>query len=409
MLTLISKWLVPISSVPIQNGAVVTDRGKIIDYGSVDGILRKYRSIREDLGNVILMPSLVNAHTHLEFSFMCKKIKKPEEFSDWVRILVQEKEQTSEEEVVDQAERAIQNLHRSGISLVGEISNSLVTMRLLAKSPLKGIIFHEIFGLKKESSLRHFTQALQGRQEFQKTFKKNKNFRFSISPHAPQTVSPTLFEMIRRLQKKDRFLVSVHLAESHEEVELMKNGCGKLRNYLEERGFWDPHWKPPKQSPVEYLHSLDFLSEDVRAVHCVQVSNSDIDILKKQRVMVIACPRSNLRLHAGKPPLKKFLQAGLRIALGTDSLASNDDLSIFNEMKFVREEYPGVNNEEILRMATIHGAEALGMEKQYGSIERGKTADLICIHLDGLKQVKSPGSILTSGISPERISRPLPQ
>ncbi len=409
MITLISKWVVPITSKPIKNGAVVIDRSEIIDFGLADKIFKKYQSIRKDLGNAILMPALANAHTHLEFSFMRGKIKKTLGFSDWVRILVDEKEQAVGKELLTQAEQAIQQMHQSGISLIGEISNSLATMKLLAKSPLKGIIFHEIFGLKKESSLRHFAQALQGRQEFQKIFKKIKKFHFSISPHAPQTVSPTLFEMIRRLQNKDGFIVSVHLAESHDEVELMEKGRGQLKKYLKERNFWDPEWKTPGRSPVAYLDSLDFLSKNVRAVHCVQVSDQDIKILKRRNVMVITCPRSNKRLHTGKPPLKKFLKAGLKVALGTDSLASNDDLSIFNEMKFVKEEYPGIKSQEILRMATIHGAQALGLEKLHGSIDKGKTPDLICIHLDGRKGVKSPESILTSGVHPERISRPVPQ
>ncbi len=405
MITLISKWIVPITSKPIQKGAVVIDSNRIIDYGPVDNMFKKHRSIRKDLGNSILMPALTNAHTHLELSFLHKRMKRAKGFVDWARLLVQAKEQVIEEEIAEHIEKAIQYMHQSGISLIGEVSNSLVTTRLLAKSPLRGIIFYEIFGLKKESALRHFTQALQGRLEFKKEFRKSKNFRFSISPHSPQTVSPTLFEMIRRIQKKEKFIVSVHLSESPDEEKLIKTGEGRLKDYLEERNFWDSEWKTPGLSAVQYLDKLRFLSSKTLAVHCVQVDSLDIEIMKRRKVTVIICPRSNKNLKVGIPPLKKLLKAGIRVALGTDSLASNDDLNIFNEMMFVKREFPELDNEDVLKMATIDGAEAIGLGKYFGSIEKGKVPDLISINIEGLKHVKNPLTILTSGVSLNRISR----
>jgi len=407
MITLRAQWLVPVTSRIVKDGAVVADRGRIIDFGPADRILAGHRSIRKDLGNSILMPALVNAHTHLELSFLRGRIKAGSGFVEWASSLIDQRERADERDVLVKAKGAIREMYRSGVSLVGEVTNNIFTMRFLSESELKGIIFYEIFGQRKDDALRRFAKALERNLLFKKIFRENRDFAFSITPHAPQTVSPVLFRMIRRYQKMNRSVISVHCAETADEMKLIRTGRSSIRDFLVGRNFWDPEWKVPGVSPVEYLSRLGILSKQTLAIHCTQVSSRDIEILRRKKVTVIVCPRSNRRLKTGKAPIRKLLDAGINVALGTDSLASNSNLSIFSEMKFIRNEFPDVKPHELLRIATMNGATALGLERSYGSIEKGKSAELIALDMHGLRDQDEPLEILTSGIHPDRVSRPL--
>jgi cytosine/adenosine deaminase-related metal-dependent hydrolase len=170
----------------------------------------------------------------------------------------------------------------------------------------------------------------------------------------------------------------MHVAESDNESEFLA-GKGPLYDLMRERNFRDGDWTPPMKSPVQYMDMLGLLTRDTLCVHLVQVSDSDIELLAQRRPRICLCPRSNQKLQVGNPPVEKLFREGLPIALGTDSLASNDDLSILKEMARIREIAPVVSPDEIIRMGTINGAAALNMEKQLGSIEEGKEASLISL------------------------------
>ncbi|MEW5807104.1 MAG: amidohydrolase family protein [Acidobacteriota bacterium] len=408
MITLRARWVVPVTSMIIEDGAIVISKDRIVDLGPADRIFKRYRSIRKDLGAAILLPALVNCHTHLELSHLKGRVKTRTGFVEWIGSLIRMREQDDEKEVIKRTKEAIDRMYRSGTSSVGEVSNSLVTMKALSESRLRGIIFKEIFALRDEDALRCFTKALEEMQEFKTLFGKSGRFRFSITAHAPHTVSPVLFRMVRQFQRMSDSIISVHLAESQDEKKLIESGRGKLKDYLIEKSFWNYGWKVPGVSPVKYLDRLGILSGRMLAIHCVQVSAHDMDILRKRKVSVVVCPRSNRRLKTGKAPIARILSAGINVALGTDSLASNSDLSIFQEMKFLGKEFPDVKPDEILRMATINGAKALGLGKELGSIEKGKTADLIAIDIRGMKKQDDPFGILLSSPNPARVFRPLP-
>jgi cytosine/adenosine deaminase-related metal-dependent hydrolase len=194
---------------------------------------------------------------------------------------------------------------------------------------------------------------------------------------------------------------SVHLSESEEEVEFVRTGGGPWRSLLESLGSWDPEWQAPGQTPVEYLDACGFLDSQVLAVHGVQMSRGDLARLAALGVTLVTCPRSNEYTGAGRPPVEDFYASGIRVAVGTDSLASAPDLNVFAELAVLRARAPAVPARRLLDSATYQGANALGFGAEYGAIEPGKSGRLIAVDIPaGVGDVEE---YLVSGIRPAEI------
>jgi cytosine/adenosine deaminase-related metal-dependent hydrolase len=226
--------------------------------------------------------------------------------------------------------------------------------------------------------------------------------RVSLAAHAPYSVAPLVLRAIRRAVDRDPFLpCSVHLAESMEEVEFISNGGGPWRVLLEELGVWDPAWVPPGGTPVEFLDDAGFLDARVLAVHGVQMDDADLIRLGARGSTLVTCPRSNGHTGAGAPPIEDFYKSDVRIAIGTDSLASSPDLNIFAEMATMRALAPGVPASRLIGSATYEGARALGFDAEYGTIDPGKRARLIAVEVPpGTDDVQEA---LVGGIRPDQI------
>src|SRR4029079_1677000 len=167
--------------------------------------------------------------------------------------------------------------------------------------------------------------------------------------------------------------------DSAEQVCVMQSGSGPWRAMLEELGSWDPAWVPPGGSPVDFLDSSGFLNGRLLAVHGVQMTPKDLERLAAHGATVVTCPRSNGHTGAGAPPIEDFYSAGVRVAVGTDSLASAPDLSVFAELATRRALAPSVPATKLLASATLEGARALGFDADYGTIEPGKSARLVAV------------------------------
>jgi cytosine/adenosine deaminase-related metal-dependent hydrolase len=215
-------------------------------------------------------------------------------------------------------------------------------------------------------------------------------------------VSPGLFRAIRQdLDEHSQAVASVHLGESADEVEFLRTGGGAIRQALDELGAWNPDWMAPGVGPVEYLDRFGLVNDRLLAVHGVQLADAELERLAAAGATLITCPRSNRWTGAGTPPISRFYAAGVRVAIGTDSLASVDDLNLFHELAAVRTIASGVPARSILESATKCGAEALGFADELGTIEPGKRAELLAVRLpDGLADVEE---YLLSGIAPEDI------
>jgi cytosine/adenosine deaminase-related metal-dependent hydrolase len=215
-------------------------------------------------------------------------------------------------------------------------------------------------------------------------------------------VSPRLFRQIHEaVSREPAARTSVHVGESAEEVELLAHGTGPWRALLEALGAWDEQWEPPGTTPVGYLDALGVLGSQTVAVHGVQLTASDLGILAARGSTLVTCPRSNRHVGVGDPPVTRFYESGVRVAIGTDSLASAPDLSLWPELHALRVLAPDVPARRLLDSATRQGAEALGFGADFGTIEPGRRAALIAVDVPaGVNDVEE---YLVSGIDASRV------
>jgi len=396
-----SRWLLTIADRPMLNGWVAIDRGRIAAAGRAGASLPlRGDAPLVDLGAYAVLPALVNAHVHLELSWLRGLVPRAERFTDWVPAMLERRMAAAPDEAAIETaiHTAIAEIRASGTGLVGDVSNSLVTVDPLRRSALDGVVFHEVLRLAADAADDVLDMALRAQEAHGVTGR----FPVSLAPHAPYSVSPRLFQGLRAAQARTPFLPSsVHVAESAEEVELIATGTGPWRALLERLGAWDPAWTPPACSPVRYLDQMRVLDARLLAVHAVRCNDEDLDVMRARGTTVVTCPRSNRYVGAGDPPAARFFTSGVAVALGTDSLASNDDLNLFSELAALRRLAPDVAAATLLESATLVGARALGLETTAGTIEPGRQARLIAVALP--PEVVDVEEYLVSGITPDRV------
>ncbi len=295
---------------------------------------------------------------------------------------------------------AVREARAAGTALVGDVTNTLSAYDVLANSDLSAAIFRELIGFRPGDAERILAAAAS---EIDAVLPLSW-LRTSLVPHAPYSVSPALFQAIARAAG-DR-PVSVHLGESAEEMQFLREGSGPWRDLLGRLGAWHDGWTPPGCGPVEYLDRLGVVSARLLAVHATQLERHEIDRLAAAGATIVTCPRSNQWTGAGTPPIADFFASGVRVAVGTDSLASVEDLNVFGEIAALRRLAPGVPAARLLESATAHGAAALGFGSELGTIEAGKRAELIAVEIprrvgDDLGNVEE---YLTGGVEPPAIT-----
>ena len=392
-----ADWVLPISSEPIPNTWVALDRGRIVALGRPnDG-----GAGAVDLGRAAILPGLVNAHTHLELSYLRGKVPRAGRFIDWVRQLIARRRDIPDPHdprILQGVREALREMRAAGTSLVGDVSNTLVTVPLLAQAGMPAVVFYELLKFddpEPAGRVQHARQQLD-------VLPRNTDVHATIAAHAPYSVAPLLFRAIRGDLDRHPFDVStVHLAESSEEVRLLKSGDGPWRDLLEELGAWTSAWKPPGSSPVAYLADAGFLDARVLVVHAVQCDARDLGRLAALECTIVTCPRSNQYVGAGAPPIDAFYRAGCRVAFGTDSLASAEDLNVFGELAEARRLATSVAAGQLLESATLGGARALRLDGEFGSIEPGKRAALVAVSLPAA--IGDVEEYLVSGIEPSRM------
>jgi len=394
-----ASWVLPISEPPTSDGWVAVDRGRIVALGhrasSIDGA----RDV--ELGHVALMPGLVNAHTHLELSYLRDEVPPSSAFVKWTRGVMAARRQRPDPftpEILDAVDRALGEAVACGTAVVGDISNTLATFAPLARSRLAAVVFYELIRFNTTDPSGFVEHAQQEIEALVPTDR----VRASLAAHAPYSVAPLVFRAIRQAVDRDPFSpCSVHLAESVEEVEFIQSAGGPWRELLAELAVWDPEWIAPAVSPVQYLDENGFLDSRVLAVHGVQMTPADLARLAARGTTLVTCPRSNGHTGAGAPPIEDFYQSGVRVAVGTDSLASAPDLNVFAELATLRALAPAVPASALLDSATRQGARALAFDAEYGTIEPGKRARLLAVDIPpGTDDVEE---YLVGGIQPEQI------
>jgi cytosine/adenosine deaminase-related metal-dependent hydrolase len=390
-----AEWVLPISTGPIRDACVGVSAGRIVAVGDnppPDAL---------DLGRVVILPALVNAHTHLELSHLRGQVPPTEHFLDWIRKLLGLRRQPGSEiagSVIAAARAGIEEARASGTGLVGDVSNTLLTVPLLCESAMPARVFYELLGFELTDPR---ATAAEARRKAD-TATCSESVRISLAAHAPYSVSPGLFAAIRAdVDGRSSDRSSVHLAESVEEVEFIERGTGAWRTLLQDLGVWTDAWQTPGCSPAAYVDRLGFLDDRVLVAHAVQCSSDDLRRLSSRGVTIVSCPRSNQHVGVGPPPLDAFYGSDAKVALGTDSLASVEDLNMFAELAAARQLARQVPARRFLESATLTGAVALGFGADLGSLEVGKRAAMIAVQLpDALIDVEE---YLLSGIEPEMV------
>jgi aminodeoxyfutalosine deaminase len=405
-----AAWVVPIEGEPIRDGWVMVDSGRIVALGrrapndATAGV---------ELGDVAVMPGLVNAHTHLELSYLRDQIAPASSFTAWARQIIEVRRMKPTDPMALKVppgpaiDAAIDESLHCGTAVVGDIGNTHASFPKLAASALAGVFFWELIGfnLKDPASdgpLLDFDPLVEHAVAALGELPASDRLRTSLAAHAPYSVAPLFFRAIKKAIDKMPFVpCSVHLAENVEEVELLKTGGGPWKTLMQAIGSWNPSWTAPGVSPVQYLDDMRFIDNRLLVVHGVQMSGADLEKLKERGCTLVTCPRSNGHTGAGVPPITAFYDSGVRVAIGTDSLASAPDLNVFAEIATLHALAPSVPAASLLESATIEGARALGFDADYGTIEPGKLARLLAIDVPpGTGDVEE---YLVSGIHPGQI------
>ena len=369
-----ARWVLPIDAPPIEHGFVAVADGRIVSVGrgvpETDG-----RAPIEDLGDVAVMPGLVNAHTHLELSWMAGLVPAKPSMDEWIRALLDVRRAGppgGDGDVAKAALEAMAVMRETGTVLVGDISNTLLTPGLLAASGLRGVVFHELMGFAGGDSAQVVRAALERIGEH-----KALPVELSVVAHAPYSVSPDLIAEIARARRTAP--LAIPLGESAEEIEFVATGRGPIRRMLEHLGVWSDDWPVPGCDPAEYVDRLGYLQPGTLVVHGVHLPPAAIERIRRRGAVLVTCPRSNRWVGAGSPPLAAFYAAGVPVAIGTDSLASAPSLDMFDELAEARRIAPGVPASVLVDSATRTGAAALGLGAEYGTITPGKRAALIAV------------------------------
>lgn len=364
-----ASWVVPVASPPLRRGRVAVEQGRIVWVGEAGDPAAPTGRLR-DLGAGVLMPGLVNAHTHLELSHLAGRVDGSRGMVPWVRELVAERKRDTAAQVLAAAAGAVDAAVALGTSAVGDVSNELAHLDRLAASPLRAVVFFELIGwdpAKVEAVLGFADERLSALPEG--LAKQGVTVR--LAAHAPYSVSAPLLRTLARRRE----YAGLHLAESADETRFLASGDGEWQVFLAAVGLGHVPFEAPGQSPVAYVDALGGLRPGVVAAHCVQVDEADCARLARSGVHVALCPRSNRTLGVGLAPLPKLLAAGVRLCLGTDSLASAPDLNLLEETALLREAFPEVEPATLVSMATAGGAEALGLP-ELGSLAQGQRAEL---------------------------------
>lgn len=370
------------------------DGKEMLEDGEVvveDGLICAVRPRRapasdcRDFGEAALLPGLVNAHTHLEYTAL-RGFLEDVPFFPWIRALTEAKSVLDADDWLHSARLGALESVSGGVTTLGDNTDAGIVMRVASETGLRGIVYQEVFGIDPREPVALILDALKTRIAAHRHFASDR-LQVGVSPHAPYTIRPALFDALRAYVARENLPVSIHVAESPAESALTERGEGPFVEMYARRGI---DWNVPHVSPTRFVVDMGALGPRSLAVHCVHQTDDDIRRLAETGAAVVHCPKSNAKLGAGIAPLARWLQTdGLRVALGTDSAVSNNALDLWEEMRFALllarargEDVGAAGAREILRLATAGGAEALGLDGVTGTLTPGKRADLIAVRLD---------------------------
>jgi cytosine/adenosine deaminase-related metal-dependent hydrolase len=386
-----ADWVIPVEGSPIQDGAVAIDDGRIAALGP-----RSELGPSEHFGDAVILPGFVNGHSHLEYAVYAG-FGDGLSFAPWIAIHIERKARIRLAEMEAIARSGAFECLRSGITTVGDCSFSGAAVTACAEIGLRAVVFLEVFG-----SDRSVLDGRFGEQRERVAQDVSDRVRLGISPHAPYTCTPELYAACLELDLP----LATHFNESSDELAWLVSGDGPWEALAAQLA------PPLGESGIRALARGGLLSPRFLAAHCVKIDDEEIGLLADNDVAVIHCPRSNAVLGCGIAPLAKLRAAGLRVGLGTDSPASAPSFDMFDEMRVAlyaaraHEERPdAVSAADVLELATLGSARALGLDEEIGSLTPGKHADLTVLSLAASPFLpwEDPVTATVLGGSPERV------
>jgi cytosine/adenosine deaminase-related metal-dependent hydrolase len=385
-----AQWIVPISTSPFLDGEIVSDGESIVDLRTIPS----GRSERDDIldyGDAILMPAFVNVHTHVDYTVM-RGLLEDLPFFPWVRGMVELKERLTEEDWIWSARLGIAEALSAGVGTIGDCSSTGAALQAALESKIRGIVYQEVFGIDPSLNIATALEDVENLILEQQRKCNGTNVTAGISPHSPYTCNQRMLEGVSKLREKLKIPLCIHAAESPGESQLIREGRGVIAEMFSRRRI---PWTAEGVSPVAYLEKRGIIGEKTLLVHAVQMEASDVAIMSENRCSLAHCPKSNAKLCNGRAPMElvgAFTESpGIPVGIGTDSMASNNRMDMFEEMRFAlllmrafRRDCTAHDTRKVLEMATIGGAKALGMEALTGSLEIGKKADLTVVNARSL-------------------------
>jgi cytosine/adenosine deaminase-related metal-dependent hydrolase len=384
-----ARWILPVTSPPIEGGYLTFSDGRLVDVSTSTD-----EASVQDLGDVALLPGLVNAHTHLEFSDLTEPLgKASHRFADWIRAVLAHRQAASESDAAGQIAAIQQGLdesHQFGVRTIGEITTSPFSHQQQIDTKSDGVSFLELICMSDD---RIAAQLESARQFLDRRAGPCRDWSVGLSPHAPYTAHPELVRRAVELAKQAPCPIAMHLAETREELELLSAHSGPLRELLEERQFWNPVAFPRNTRPLDYLKILAAAPRCL-VIHGNYLQRDEIELLAihGRSMSLVYCPRTHSYFSHEAYPLAELLNAGVRLALGTDSRASNPDLSMWSELKFAVAKHPEVHPADLLAMATVEGGASLGTTKQRTGVDDIRNWLVASVVVD---QLKDPYGCLT--------------
>ncbi|WP_239057158.1 amidohydrolase family protein [Desulfovibrio sp. JC010] len=357
-----------------EDFALIHDGDRILETGTWSELKDGFSGEVEDLGNVTMVPGLINAHVHLELSHLKGKTVQEQGFINWVKSLLANPLYDLDTEAV---RKAVKEMRGSGTAFCVDISTRNCA---------------QVAGIMDELGMGFYgcceAIGVQVPKEGAKFFpqKEFKHGRAAGSGHSLYSTGAELLQAVKKANNEAGLPYPIHMAENTEEDEIVAHGTGEFAGMLKGAGLLADCGSKGLR-PVEYADSLGLLDESTLAVHCVRVADEDIKTLAERKVNVCLCPRSNTYIGEGRAPWEKILKSGINTCLGTDSIASNYDLSMWNELEYLlRNLEISLSTAEALALVTINSAKALKIDDSYGSLEKGKRAVFATIpaHLEDL-------------------------
>ena len=411
-----ARWVVPVTSAPVESGRVVVEDGRIT---AVERTRDRYPTAIE-CGDAMVLPGFVNAHTHLELTVCRSRVPFDGSFVGWIErltALYPGNDAGTRATLRESIRDGVQQSLAAGVTTVADMGCGERAIDEWYGAALNVVGFVEVLGMGAKCLTDHERSVARAaslceqadvlRRRAARAEARGSSCgslrRVGVAPHAPYSTDPGVYREAIDFATRTHRPIGTHLAETRDEERFLRDGTGPFRDLLEHFDLWDGSFVPPGCGPVEYAHRLGLLARNPLLVHANYVTDDDLDVIAGSGSAVVYCPRSHRFFGHDPHRYRDMLNRGINVCVGTDSLASNDSLSVLDELRFLRRQGERISGEMLLTMGTIAAARALGLEAEVGSLEAGKRADLVVVPLADPGADDPVENLLSGGTTPSAV------